>query len=986
MKKIIILLLLGVFMISFVSAFDFDNSGKFIKDQTTSRYGKYEIKNIFGLGKKIIDIELKNNSDICGQNCFAEKEITLYEDGVLVDDIIFKTLQEDGSWIDQPIRSYSFSYYKGENKIKYIEGEVVEAGTYILRLDGKKKPTRTVDWIIKSNGIWTDEWSIWGGGNIVEEVAGSFSPGSSSSDRFGINLTATINFTLVSINKTNGGQVTKAYLYFSNGTQIGSTKDFVGDKAIFNTNLINGITYYIVTDDNGASYDRNESTITGSTFNYFNLHGTIFQTPPSTFGGSSDNPIQFLEVDDLNSNVQLNSPENDSGFDNISIQFNASAQVVGGATLDNRTLYVWFSNGTLLGTNTTTGLSGTSETANDTIIGLIDGSFLWNKEYCDSDGDCGFSILNNSFNIDTLFPTILVESPSGILNYNFIGGNETINVTFTDTALDTCWFDYNGTNVTIEGCITGIKNSTNFILENNNLNMTIYANDTSGNLNSTFVSWDYKILELNRTFSESAFETDSKLFSINLSANSTLSSVNLIYDGTSKTTTLTNNISTVTFDIPTSTGVKELFWSFNYGSEVINSSTSNQTVNGINFNFCNATLTVPYINFSFKNETISQESLNATIDSSWSIWLGGGGETKAFTLTNSSENPNYTICFSASNETLNTNVTLNYNNGQSQQRNFVSEPILTNSTTQQTLFLLPSFLGLFSQFQARDIANNPISLVKGTITRTLDSSIVSVASFFTDSSGIVIFFLNPDIVYTATFSKAGFVDNVFTFVPTTDLRFVTMGSGVSVNGSNISIGTLYQIGPASSTLANNTLTTFTFNVTGSDDITLISMNITDGNDTSLGFDSNAGVGNISVILNTSNNNTLTGIFKIQTGDETLIISKTWIIGNEFEGDYSISKQGKLLLQYEFSDFIRLAMVVLIMFGVVIFMSSNELADNNESKIAVVILMIWGFSFIGWLNNPAVVSTTGIAQHARQYGIAILSTGGALFFFIRRIFV
>ena len=80
------------------------------------------------------------------------------------------------------------------------------------------------------------------------------------------------------------------------------------------------------------------------------------------------------------------------------------------------------------------------------------------------------------------------------------------------------------------------------------------------------------------------------------------------------------------------------------------------------------------------------------------------------------------------------------------------------------------------------------------------------------------------------------------------------------------------------------------------------------------------------------------------------------------------------------------MVILIMFGIVIFMSSNELADNNESKIAVVILLIWGFSVIGWLNNPAVVSTTGIAQYGRQYGIAILSTAAALFFFIRRVFV
>ena len=534
--------------------------------------------------------------------------------------------------------------------------------------------------------------------------------------------------------------------------------------------------------------------------------------------------------------------------------------------------------------------------------------------------------------------------------------------------------------------MTGVKNSTIFILEEDNFNMTIYANDTLGNLNSKFTEWDYKVFELNRTFELNISETDSQTFSINVSANSSLSSVNLIYDGTSRSTTLSNNISTVTFDIPTSVGLKDLFWSFNYAGEVINSSLSNQTVNAISFDFCNATLITPFINFTFKNETISEESVNATISSLWNVWLGSGTVSKTFTITNSSENINYDICFDPSVETINTNVTLNYNNVDSQQRSFVSEPILTNATTQQSLFLLPSTLGLFSQFQTRDIANNPISLVKGTIKRTLGSSIITVASFFTDSSGIVVYFLNPDVIYTATFSKGGFSDNVFTFVPTTDLRFVTMGSGVTVNGSNISIGTLYEITPTNSSLTNNTVTTFGFNVTGSDDITFISMNITDGNGTSFAFDSNSGTGFISISLNTSDNMTLTGIFEIRTADENFTVSKLWTIVNEFEGDYSISKQGKLYLQYEFSDFIRLSMVILIMFGIIIFMSSNELADNNESKIAVIILIIWGFSAIGWLNNPAVVSTTGISQYAKQYGIAILSTAGALFFFMRRIFV
>ncbi len=683
--------------------------------------------------------------------------------------------------------------------------------------------------------------------------------------------------------------------------------------------------------------------------------------------------------------ISLNSPTNGEFLSSQQVQFNCSAEIDDGTNMSNMTLYT-NDTGSWEARNSTTGLSGNSSTQTWTRTLSDANGYIWNCQACDSNGVCGFYIFNKTFSVDSQLPSIDVESPSGVLDYNFIGGDETLNVTFSDTNLDTCWYNYNGTNITIDGCLTEVKNSTTFILEEDNFNMTIYANDSLGNENSTFINWSYKVLELNRTFESSVFETDSQAFSINLSANSSLTSVNLIYDGTSRSTTLSNNISTVTFDIPTSTGVKDFFWSFTYVGETINSTESNQTVNEILFDFCNATLTVSYINFSFKNETVNQEDVTATIDSSWNVWIGNGNSVRSFTLTNSSENTNYDICVSADNQTINTNVTLVYNNANSQQRAFVSEPILANSTTQQVLYLLPSTLGLFSQFQARDIANNPIPLVKSIITRTLNSGTINVVSFFTDSSGLVVYFLNPDVIYTATFSKTGFLDTVFTFVPTTDLRFVTMGTGVTVNGSNISIGTLYEITPESSTLVNNTVTTFTFNVTGSTEIIFISMNITDGNGTSFGFNSSAGTGIISLILNTSSNSTLTGIFQIRTGGENLTISKIWTIGNEFQGDYSIQKQGELFLLYEFSDFIRLAMVLLMIFGVVIFMSSNELADNNESKIAVVVLMVWGFSSIGWLNNPAVVSTTGIAQFSKQYGIAILSTAGAVFFFIRRIFI
>jgi len=184
---------------------DWDNIDSFTKD--ISSYGKYEIRNsVLGIPflslSKVADIELIDNSDTCGIDCFAEKEITLYNDGILIDDIIFKTKQADNSWAEQNIRSYQFSY-QGEiqdyktvctlskelslngtrtetctqvedgthiGTINYEMGEVVKAGTYDLRLDGQKKPSRTVDWIVKTNGVWTDEWAIWGNISLGDDA------------------------------------------------------------------------------------------------------------------------------------------------------------------------------------------------------------------------------------------------------------------------------------------------------------------------------------------------------------------------------------------------------------------------------------------------------------------------------------------------------------------------------------------------------------------------------------------------------------------------------------------------------------------------------------------------------------------------------------------------------------------------------------------------------------------------------------------------
>ncbi len=203
------ILILTLTQISMVSSADFDNLKSF--DDKVGDYGEITIYNWNVIGKifdlKLAELELKTNTDTCGSSCSAETEIVMYQRGSLIDDVKFMTLQEDESWIKQDIRSYQFYIKTDEKEIdvddfeyqckerevyepkndttytesydcenvkvgthketeklweEYILGTEVDAGTYEIKLEGEKKPSRTVDWQITSQGKLIDEWAVWG--------------------------------------------------------------------------------------------------------------------------------------------------------------------------------------------------------------------------------------------------------------------------------------------------------------------------------------------------------------------------------------------------------------------------------------------------------------------------------------------------------------------------------------------------------------------------------------------------------------------------------------------------------------------------------------------------------------------------------------------------------------------------------------------------------------------------------------------------------
>jgi len=361
---ILAVVMLNLITIPLISAINLDNSKSF--DKNIGNYGKVKIKNLFGLGATIIELELKTNTDKCGESCSAETEIILYDDGVLIDNVKFLTLQEDGSWNEQRIRSYQF-YIKNKSKWdEYELGDEVEAGTYTIKLEGRKKPSRTVDWQITSQGKLIDEWALWGGSGTVGVWDLIFS---NSDFEIGDTTDWTLTTTAgsgITVSSASPSGIAKQGTYFLNSHPGGD-----GD-----TGTAKSIDFTITGDIRGnfadglggqdnvkagldvgcdGSYDfnfTNGNNIVLSTDSNKTLVGCMRMFDSATGGGGWGELDNLTMYNNL-STITLNSPTDLEISTTNEVEFNATATVTGGATLVNMSLWhngtgTWHRNQTAL--------------------------------------------------------------------------------------------------------------------------------------------------------------------------------------------------------------------------------------------------------------------------------------------------------------------------------------------------------------------------------------------------------------------------------------------------------------------------------------------------------------------------------------------------------------------------------------------------------------------------------------------------------------
>ncbi len=274
---------------------------------------------------------------------------------------------------------------------------------------------------------------------------------------------------------------------------------------------------------------------------------------------------------------------------------------------DNVTFYLYNS------TDLNRSITFSNSTRDYNFTGLTDGTYYLNATIWTTTNQHN-STETRKYSIDTILPLINVTSPTGTYNYLYENYNLTLNLTATDANLDTCWFNYNGTNTTL-GCVSATLGSYYFNYEKNMNNLTIYANDTSGHLNSSLISWNYLLLLHNETYASSTLEGISNLFKIVFETNGTAITVSkLNYNETNYTGSISSsgNIYTLTKNITApainTTTNNSFYWYAITSPYTQKISSKNQTINPIIINSTCSGMNVIY-NFTLKDE-LTQTKLN----------------------------------------------------------------------------------------------------------------------------------------------------------------------------------------------------------------------------------------------------------------------------------------------------------------------------------------------------------------------------------------
>lgn len=367
-----------------------------------------------------------------------------------------------------------------------------------------------------------------------------------------------------------------------------------GNLGIKNVSLmVNNVT--IDTNTNGTQGVYNFTTNLATT-GFHNWTVKAVSNSSITYIGSLSN-----FTIDTKPTIDIHSPETNRGYSNPVVTFNATS----GLIVDD-----WVIN--FNSTNITiTNQSGTSLLYN---IAIAEG--VYNLTIYANNSATGEWGVNNSiknFKIDSISPTIVINSGEGLSTYGYTGYNHTVNFTATDTNLATCVFRYSGTNYTIP-CNSSQQTKINFSLAPNTNNVFIYANDSAGNYANVTAVWSYSVFENVVNYSASVLEGETNQIIGNFTLNTTLTSVKLLYNNTEYSPSVAsygnNYLMTREVIAPTISADSNISFYF-YFNGAITTRSYNQSVVDSGIDNC-LTYTNVIMNYTFYDEDTLIKLLNTS--------------------------------------------------------------------------------------------------------------------------------------------------------------------------------------------------------------------------------------------------------------------------------------------------------------------------------------------------------------------------------------
>jgi hypothetical protein len=444
-----------------------------------------------------------------------------------------------------------------------------------------------------------------------------------------------------------------------------------------------------------------------------------------------------------------------------------------------------------------------------------------------------------------------------------------------------------------------------------------FYSDTSGNLQYSNLYFDNQgIIENNQTFNSTTYETSKENFALNITYDSSAytPSATLIWNGTSYSSSVTlstnNALFSTTIDMPLvlSQQNKSFYWNITLTDSLANkeyytSNVKNQSVNVINFTLCSGTpMNVPFLNITFKNETLAAENVKSVLSGTFTYWFGDGTINKTYAFTNASENSAYTFCFSPADRKINVYALATYSNSYSPQRSYANLSLLSNSTTQKSLSLLPLSVGQYVSFQVQTISTAKIANALVTVRKTSDGSLVDQK--YTDGAGIAAVWLNPLTSYAISVTASGYLDYSISLTPTETSYLVTMTSSTPGSGTpsfpNPIIGISYSFSPSADIIDNGTTYNFIFDISSlNSNLESYGFTLTNKSGYLLGVKSgvNSAGEELSSSVNTGSQDYILMNWYYLIGGNQTNGTRQWLVVNPEGSDWSIKRFFDDLITY-----------------------------------------------------------------------------------------